>query len=141
MALQDRITEHPGRIKLTAVAGEPDTYDVTRAEGQVTQEGTELNATNLEAAFGLVYEEYTGSITYDAGTIGTRGVAVNMGSATKTGYKLISLLVTNATNASNYIVQPYVSSGTVYAGIYRASAAAVSGASITVRATWMPSAS
>ena len=40
----DRIVEHPGRIKLTPVSGETDTYDVERAEGAVTQTGTPFNA-------------------------------------------------------------------------------------------------
>lgn len=141
MALTDRTTEHPGRIRLTPVAGEEGVYDVERAEGQVIEPGTRLNVQNLVNAFGLVVEDYTGSVTYDAGTVGTRGTAVSLGSATKTGKTLVALILTNATNASNYIVQPYVSSGTVYAGIYRASTAAVSGASITVRAIWMPTAS
>lgn len=47
MAFIDRIVDHPGRIILTPVEGEPNTYDVTRAEGIVTQEGTLLNAANL----------------------------------------------------------------------------------------------
>lgn len=138
MALTDRITEHPGRIRLTAVAGETDVYDVTREEGQVVQAGTQLNAQNLNNAFGLVTEDYTGTVTYEAGTVGTRGTAVSLGSANKAGMTLVALILTNATNASNYIVQPYVSSNTVYAGIYRASSAAVTGASITVRAVWAP---
>lgn len=138
MALQDRIVEHPNRVLLTPVAGEENVFDVTRAEGQVTQEGTPLDKEHLEGAFLLTTEEYTGTVTYDAGTVGTRAVAVNLGTATKTGKTLIALTLISATNASNYIVQPYVSSGTVYAGIYRASAAAVSGASITVRAVWAP---
>lgn len=136
MALQDRIVEHPNRVLLTPVAGEENVYDMTRAEGQVTQAGTPLNKANLESAFALVAEEYTGTVSYEAGTVGTRGAAVNLGSAAKTGKTLIALILTNATNASNYVVQPYVSGNTVYAGIYRASTAAVSGASITVRAVW-----
>lgn len=138
MALTDRRVEFPGRIKLTAVSGETDTYDVERAEGTVTQEGTEINADNLNAAFGLVVADYTGSVTYDAGTIGTRATAVNLGTADRTGYKLVSLIVVSASNASAYNITPYVSNSTVYAGIYRANTGAVNGASITVRATWAP---
>ena len=138
MALQNRIVEQPGRIKLTAVAGETDTYDVTRAEGQVTQAGTVLNADNLNAAFLPAYEEYSGTVTYDAGTIGTRALAVNLGSSNKSGMTLAGMVLTSASNASAYSVQLYVSSGTIYAGIYRASTAAVSGAAITVRVTWLP---
>ena len=138
MALTDRIVEYPGRVVLTAVTGETDTYDMTRAEGQVTQEGTQLNAENLTNAFGLVYEDYTGTVTYDAGASGTRALAVNMGMATKTGYRLGALVIMSATNASAYHIQPYVSSGTVYAAIFRATTAAVSGASITIRVVFFP---
>lgn len=138
MALTDRIVEYPGRITLTAVSGEADTYDVTRAEGTVTQEGTPINAANLNAAFGLVTADYTGTVTYEAGTIGTRATAVNLGTAERTGYKLVSAMVMSASNASAYNITPYASGSTLYAGIFRATAAAVSGASITVRATWAP---
>lgn len=44
---RDRITEHPGRIKLIAVENEENTYDVQRAEGTVAVEGTPLTADNL----------------------------------------------------------------------------------------------
>lgn len=138
MALTDRVVEYPGRIILTPVSGETNTYDVTRAEGTVTEEGTPLNAANLNAAFGVVTENYTGTVTYDAGTIGTRALAVNLGTAEKTGYILASALVVSASNASAYSVMPYVSGTTLYAAIFRATAAAVNGASITVRATWIP---
>lgn len=138
MALTDRIVEYPGRIKLTAVSGETDTYDVERAEGTVTQEGTALNAANLNAAFGPVTADYTGTVTYDAGTIGTRALAVNLGTADRTGYKLVNAMVISASNASAYSILPYVSGSTIYAGIFRATTGAVSGASITVRVTWIP---
>ena len=138
LALKDRIVENPGRIRLTAVSGEENVYDVTREEGAVTQAGTELNASNLNSAFLPAYEEYSGTVTYDAGTIGTRATAVALGSSNKTGMMLAGIVLTSASNASAYSVQLYVSSGTIYAGIYRASAAAVSGASITVRVTWLP---
>ncbi len=138
MALTDRTTEYPGRIVLTPVAGEENTYDVTRAEGQVIEQGTRLNVQNLNDAYKLTTSDYSGTVTYEAGTVGTRGTAVSLGTATKPGKTLIALILVSATNASNYIVQPYVSGDTVYAGIYRASSAAVTGASITVRAVWAP---
>lgn len=47
MAFIDRIVDHPGRVVLTPVTGETNTYDITRAEGIVTEEGTLLNASNL----------------------------------------------------------------------------------------------
>lgn len=138
MVLQDRIVENPWRVTLTPVAGEENTYDMTRNEGEVTQEGTQINAANLISAFGLVREDYTGTVTYEAGTVGTRATAVNLGTASKSGMILVGLVIVGATNASAYQIQPYVSSGTVYAGIFRANTGAVTGASITVRAVWAP---
>ena len=138
MSLSNRITEHPGRIILTPVPGEENTYDVTRAEGEVINQGTPLDKDKIENALKLVTEDYTGTVTYEAGTIGSRATAVSLGTAAKNGYKLISLTVISASNASAYNILPYVSSSTVYAGIYRATTAAVSGAAITVRAAWMP---
>lgn len=33
---QDRIVQYPNRVKLTPVAGQSNTYDVSRVEGNVT---------------------------------------------------------------------------------------------------------
>lgn len=46
MAFTDRVVEYPGRVTLTPT-GNTNEYDMTRAEGTVTEEGTPLNATNL----------------------------------------------------------------------------------------------
>lgn len=55
--MQDRVSLYPGRVKLTPVAGQANTYDLTRAD-QSTQEGTPLNKASLlkdstAALFGL----------------------------------------------------------------------------------------
>lgn len=55
--MQDRVSLYPGRVKLTPVAGQANTYDLTRAD-QPTQEGTPLNKASLlkdttASAFGL----------------------------------------------------------------------------------------
>lgn len=42
----DRVVEHPGRYLLTPT-GTQDEYDLSRAEGTVTEPGTPLNAANL----------------------------------------------------------------------------------------------
>lgn len=138
MGLVDRVVEYPGRVKLDPVPGEENVYDMSRAEGEITMSGSQLNADTLTEAFGLVYEDYTGTVTYEAGAIGTRATAVNMGMATRDEYQLGALLIMSATNASAYHIQPYVSNGTVYAAIFRATAAAVTGASITIRAVFFP---
>lgn len=55
--MQDRIPLYPGRVTLTPVAGQANTYDMTRAD-QPTQEGTPINKATLlkdatAAKFGL----------------------------------------------------------------------------------------
>lgn len=52
MAFIDRVVEHPGRIKLTPATNAEgsiieNVYDISREEGEVTEEGTPLNAENL----------------------------------------------------------------------------------------------
>ena len=55
--MQDRVSLYPGRVKLEPVAGQANTYDLTRADSP-TQEGTPLNKASLlkdstAALFGL----------------------------------------------------------------------------------------
>lgn len=55
--MQDRVPLYPGRVKLTPVAGQENTYDMVRAD-QPTQAGTPLNKDSLlkdatAALFGL----------------------------------------------------------------------------------------
>ena len=40
----DRVVQYPGRVVMTPVQGEANTYDMSRAEGNVTAEGTRFNA-------------------------------------------------------------------------------------------------
>ena len=44
--MQDRVSLYPGRVKLTPVAGQENTFDMVRAD-QPTQEGTPLNKATL----------------------------------------------------------------------------------------------
>ena len=55
--MKDRVPLYPGRVTLTPVSGQANTYDLTRAD-QPTQEGTPLNKASLltdatAALFGL----------------------------------------------------------------------------------------
>lgn len=46
--MKDRIVEFPGRLKMTDVeTGDVYIYDVERAEGEVTEEGTPYNKANV----------------------------------------------------------------------------------------------
>lgn len=44
--MQDRVSQYPGRVKLTPVEGQANTYDLVRAD-QPTQEGSPLNKATL----------------------------------------------------------------------------------------------
>ena len=44
--MQNRIPTYPGRVTLTPVAGQTNTYDLVRAD-QPTQDGTPLNKATL----------------------------------------------------------------------------------------------
>ena len=52
MNFEDRVVDHAGRVKLTAVEGQNNVYDVSREEGTVTKEGTPLNAATFNSACG-----------------------------------------------------------------------------------------
>lgn len=65
----DRITEHPGRVKLTNTSNNTEqTYDVERAEGAVTEEGTRINAAAMNQILNQVIADTIGGepVTYDA---------------------------------------------------------------------------
>lgn len=65
MSFVDRIVKYPGRYTLTnAETGEVlGTFDLARAEGEVTQEGTQLNAENLNAELEAVVTQVNEDIT------------------------------------------------------------------------------
>lgn len=53
----DRVVEHPGRYTLTDTGGtELGTYDLSRAEGTITEAGTPLNAANMNLVVDAVNE-------------------------------------------------------------------------------------
>lgn len=87
----------------------------------------------------VVTEDVTISITYAAGTIGTRGAAVSCGSTEKAGHTYIGATVLDSRNTSvfNLSLARNVSTGTVNAVAYRATGNAVSDASVTVRKVWL----
>ena len=70
--MQDRISAYPGRVKLTPVAGQAGTYDLTRAD-QPTQEGTPLNKASLLSdetvqawsAYGHLWDKDVSEVTPD----------------------------------------------------------------------------
>jgi hypothetical protein len=87
MAFEDRLVEHPGRVVLTPVAGATDTYDVdyTSAEGEVTQEGTLLNADSMNSAVQDLIDSAMDAFTIsDNGTVRVKNIQIGVVSITPT---------------------------------------------------------
>ena len=57
MAFTNRQVTNPGRVKLIPVAGEANTYDMTRNEGPVTKEGTSLDSYTLKNEIEAIIDE------------------------------------------------------------------------------------
>lgn len=72
--MQDRVPLYPGRVTLTPVAGQANTYDMARAD-QPTQEGTPLNkATLLKDATAAKFGKDTGAVPDEVLDILSAGV-------------------------------------------------------------------
>ena len=98
----DRITEHPGRIQLTAVSGQTDVYDVERAEGAVTEPGTPFNADT----FNDIANQIIQSIITDAELT---ALAEAMGVSTARLYALLGSLA-----GRPYVVEQGTTDGWTY---------------------------
>ena len=77
--MQDRIPTYPGRVTLTPVSGQENTYDLARAD-QPTQVGTPLNTATLfktetdAALFGTSANRTVNDALYLIGTTFTAAV-------------------------------------------------------------------
>ena len=77
--MQDRIPLYPGRVKMTPVAGQANTYDMVRADDP-TQAGTPLNkATFLNDATAALYGLGTGAVPDDVLNKLSKGVLAQIG--------------------------------------------------------------
>ena len=87
----------------------------------------------------IFYEDVVVTISYAAGTIGTRGTQVNCGTTAKSGYTYIGASVLSHTNTSAFSVNLIRNDSTanLHLMAYRASGNAVSDADITIRKFWV----
>lgn len=60
----DRVVQYPGRIKLTPVSGQENTYDVTRAEGTITTVGTPFNASTFNGLVAQIEDQIPDEMYY-----------------------------------------------------------------------------
>ena len=87
----------------------------------------------------IFYEDVVVTISYAAGTIGTRGTQVNCGTTAKSGYTYIGASVLSHTNTSAFSVNLIRNDSTanLHLMAYRASGNAVSDADVTIRKFWV----
>lgn len=77
--MQDRIPLYPGRVTMTPVAGQANTFDMVRADDP-TQEGTPLNkATLLKDATAALYGLGTGAVPDDVLSLLSKSVIAHIG--------------------------------------------------------------
>lgn len=123
----DRLVEFPGRIKLTDVSsGTEQVVDVTREEGNIIEEGTLLNASNLN--YGTTLGEVQIDPTAPAGTtdgdlyaaIDGNGWTADVVSGGLLQVKETFLkLLSNFFFKRQYIAGGYVSVGSISANSYK----------------------
>lgn len=68
----DRVPTYPGRIVLTPVTGETNTYDMTRADNPIT-EGTPINKTLFDSKADTLIQDATVYVTLDGDDLGGDG--------------------------------------------------------------------
>ena len=111
------------------------TDEVSHNAMSVYEDGTFL----LGNRYPVYCEDVTVNVSYEAGTIGTRGATIPLGTTNLTGYKYIGASVLDHRNTSLFSVDVVRNSpqATAHLCAYRASGNAVSNAAVTVRKIWV----
>lgn len=117
----------------------PDGLPATIADGSIT-EAKLATAVQTKLNKELLIEDVEVNITYAAGSIGTRGVAQTVGSASKTGYTLGGVFIYKHQNSGtfNAMIGRNYSTDNIYVAAYRATGNAASNLPITLRFLWIP---
>lgn len=86
----------------------------------------------------IVYNDVTVTVSYAAGTIGTRGGTYSLGTTTMSGYTFMGAYVIDDRNTSafNANVVGNMPNSTAHLAVYRATGNAVTDAEVTVRKVW-----
>lgn len=133
MAFTDRVVEYPGRVRLTAVSGETDVYDMTREEGTVTEAGTPLNANNINTEIANVVADQISAINIDSdGNVTVRNIQSGAESITVTTAgepKAATVTFSQAFTSPPYVT---VTPMTKYPGTIMATAVSVSATGFTI---------
>ena len=109
------------------------------AQNNITTLQSGLSALRTELTSLIAYEDVTVTVSYEAGTIGSRGAAISCGTTVKSGYTYIGMFIINHTNTSNFSISLSRNNSTNNAMllVYRATGNAVSNAAVDVRKVWI----
>lgn len=115
---------------ITAVGG-------ITAQGSISTNGTVIAGGGYSDI--VEHEDVSLSVSYEAGTIGTRAASLSAGSTVKSGYTYIGAYVQDHRNTSlfNATISHNAPNDTAHLCVYRATGNAVDGASVTVRKIWL----
>lgn len=86
----------------------------------------------------IVYNDVTVTVSYAAGTIGTRGGTYSLGTTTMSGYTFMGAYVIDDRNtfAFNAVAVGNMPNSTAHLAVYRATGNAVTDSEVTVRKVW-----
>lgn len=117
----------------------PDGLPATIADGSVT-EAKLATAVQTKLNKAPLVEDTTVTVSYSAGTVGSRGAAVAVADDTKTGYTLMGAYIYQHSNSStfNATLMRNSSNEKITLTAYRATGNAASNISVTVRLVWLP---
>lgn len=95
----DRVVQYPGRVTMVPVQGEANTYDMSRAEGTVTTEGTPFNAAIFNSIADDIIQEADDNIITDAELA---QIATTLGTTPAKLSNILSAMINEARNEIKY---------------------------------------
>jgi len=107
----DRVSGKPGRVKITPEGGGSPYYAVLERADEATVVGTPLNATNLNAAQELGYQDTTGAHTFKRVYLATNGNDANTGNTTSVPMATIKAAIRKYAKWHKYL-DLYLADGT-----------------------------
>lgn len=118
-------------LPLAAALNDEDLFPIS--SGGVTKR---VKASAIKELGALTYIEETILVSFDAGTIGTRGFQKKLATQIPNGKKLIGFAVTYIANSSDFSLMLFAAGSDLYVNAYRATASAVTNNEVHVRFTF-----
>lgn len=109
--MQDRVPLYPGRVTLTLVAGQENTFDMARAD-QPTQEGTPLNkATLLKDTTAAKFGKDTGAVPDDVLDVLSKSILADGGNLVDVLGNMVDIPLKQIAGAASIEIGTYTGTG------------------------------